>query len=166
MTDTPSGAGPSDAAPSDAAPSGRLKLMARDLADLSVVSSMVQDAIAPPVDMVYLAEEGVFALALNRFKWETAGDAPPYERTHAGLRIDHVQAVRRKNLDPVADKERLLDLLAVAYADGEAGGPGAVHLQFADDRAIRLEVGALSVALADLGEPWPTQWKPGHDLDR
>lgn len=143
---------------------GPLKLVARDLEDLSVISSMLQDAIVPPVDMTYLPDQGTFALALNRFRWETAADGPPYERTHAGLRIDHVTAVRRKGVDPQGDKDRLLDLLAVAYAEGTEDQPSAVHLQFAGERAIRLEVSALSVALADLGEPWPTQWKPGHEM--
>ncbi|MEQ8603516.1 MAG: DUF2948 family protein [Marivibrio sp.] len=143
---------------------GPLKLVARDLEDLSVISSMVQDAIVPPVDMTYLPDEGTFALALNRFRWETAGDGPPYQRTHAGLRVGHVTAVRRKGVDPQGDKDRLLDLLAIAYAEADGDKPAAVHLQFADDRAIRLEVSELAVALADLGEPWPTQWKPGHEM--
>ena len=44
------------------------------------------------------------------------------------------------------------------------GAPNAVHLQFADNRAVRVEVEELSVSLTDLGEPWPTQWKPGHEM--
>lgn len=144
--------------------SGPLKLAARDLEDLSVLSSMVQDAIVPPADMAYWPEDGAFALALNRFKWEGAADGPPYARTHAALRIEKVKAVRRKGISPTGDRERLLSLLAVAYAEGAYGAPDAVHLQFADDRAIRIEVEELAVSLTDLGDPWPTQWKPGHEM--
>ncbi len=139
-----------------------LKLLAQDLEDLSVVSSMLQDSLVPLKDMTYLVGERAFAAALSRFKWETAGEEPPFERVHAGLRVDHVVGVQRKGLDFEADRERPLDLLALAYAEGEDGGPGTLLLQFADDKAIRLTVERLAVAVEDLGEPWPTQWRPGH----
>jgi hypothetical protein len=141
-----------------------LKLMAKDLEDLSVISGLVQDAIVPPADMTYLPDEGTFALALNRFQWERAGDSPPYSRSHAGLRIDNVKAVRRRGISPSGDRERLLSLLAIAYAEGIDGAPNAIHLQFSEDRAVRLDVGDIAVALSDLGEAWPTQWKPGHEV--
>jgi hypothetical protein len=28
-----------------------------------------------------------------------------------------------------------------------------------------LEVGKIRCHLDDLGEPWPTRWRPGHDID-
>ncbi|MBP5857612.1 DUF2948 family protein [Marivibrio halodurans] len=144
--------------------SGPLKLVAQDLEDLSVLSSMVQDAIVPPADMAYWPEDKAFAIALNRFKWETAKNGPPYARTHAALRVEKVKAVRRKGISPGGDRERLLSLLAVAYAAGGDGAPDSIHLQFAEDRAIRIEVEGLAVSLTDLGDPWPTQWKPGHEM--
>ena len=42
-------------------------LLAHDAQDLSVVSSLLQDAIVPFFDMVYLEKEATFALAVNRF---------------------------------------------------------------------------------------------------
>lgn len=150
---------------SDESTSPPLKLRAQDLDDLSVLSSMVQDALAPPRDMTYLVAERSFAVALNRFKWETVADGPPYERVHAGLRVDNVLDVQRKGIDLVRDRDRVLDLLALAYAEDEAGGPGTLLLQFAEDRAVRLKVESLAVALEDLGEPWPTQWRPDHEIE-
>lgn len=133
-----------------------LHLRAADLEDLGVLSSMVQDALVPPGDMAFLPDEGRFVLALNRFRWEDAGDAPPYSRTHAGLRFDHVTGVQRRNMGK-ADRDRILSLLSIAYHEG------TVMLTFAEDAAVRLSVDGLAVALDDLGEPWPTQWKPGHE---
>jgi len=133
-----------------------LRLRAVDLEDLGIVSSMVQDAIVPLADMTYLEEEKTFILALNRFQWENAGDVPPYSRTHAGLRFDGVTHVARRNI-PAKGRDRFLSLLAIAHHDD------AVVLTFSGNAAIRLTVERLSCTLSDLGTPWPTQWKPGHD---
>lgn len=142
-----------------------LKLRAFDLQDLSVLSSLVQDALVPPMDMTYLRDEQRFVLALNRFRWEVADDGPPYSRTHSGLRFDNVASVSRKGIDRDA-KDQMLDLLAIAFDPGteeRTSGAGTVVLQFAGDIAVRLAVTDLAVGLKDMGEPWPTQWKPGHE---
>jgi len=132
-----------------------LHIRAVDLEDLSVLSTMVQDALVPPADIAYLPDEKRLMLALNRFRWEEAGEDPPFSRTHAGLRFDNVTAVQRKGFSRW-EKDKMLSLLSIAYDEG------SVMLTFASDAAIRLAVDALAVALDDLGEPWPTQWKPGH----
>ena len=40
--------------------------------------------------------------------------------------------------------------------------PGAVILNFSGGAAIRLEVSEILCHLEDLGEPWPTRWRPRH----
>lgn len=138
----------------------RVRLRAEDLDDLAVLSGLVQDALVPPGDMAWLPAENRFILALNRFRWEAAGDAAPYSRTHAALRFEAVQSVQRRGMPPT-DRDRVYALLAIAH-DAEAG---RAVLTFSGDAAIRLSVDRLSVGLEDLGEPWPTQWKPAHDPD-
>jgi hypothetical protein len=139
-----------------------LKLHAADLKDLSVISAMVQDALAPIGDIAFLADEGSFVMALNRFRWEDAkadahgGDGTAHQRVHAGLRFDRVKSVQYRNID-LRDRGRYLDLLAIACDEGR------VVLHFAGGAAIRLEVEELACALGDLDEPWPTAWKPAHE---
>ncbi|NMM42871.1 DUF2948 family protein [Rhodospirillaceae bacterium KN72] len=132
-----------------------LKLRAYDLEDLSILSGMVQDSLVPLADMRFMADEGSFILALNRFCWERDDGAPPYARVHSGLRFDFVRKVARRGIDGRA-RDKLLSLLAIAYHDG------TVVLTFSGDGAIRLDVEKLTVALEDLGPTWPTDWKPGH----
>lgn len=139
-----------------------LSLHARDLEDLSVVSSMIQDAILPVGDFTFLRDEARFVLALNRFQWENAVGDGPYSRVHSGLRFEHVHSVQFRKIDK-QNKKQILSLLAVAWAEGEDGDPDQVVLQFAGGAAVRLKVGELNCTLKDLGEPWPTQWKPGHE---
>jgi len=136
----------------------RLRLRARELEDLSVISALVQDALVPVGDIAFLESEGSFVLALNRFRWEGRASDGARERVHAGLRFDGVRRVNFRGIDRRA-RGRFLSLLALAYDDG------VVTLNFAGGGVIRLEVEGLNCALEDLAEPWPTLWTPQHDVD-
>src|SRR5487761_1422293 len=125
----------------------RLRLKAEDDEDLAVISAVLQDAMVLVGDMVYEAEDRRFVLVANR--------ARHGERVMAGLRIDGVTAVKRREFDP-RDAERLLVLLAVRSA------PGAIYLDFAGGASIRLESGGILCHLDDFGEPWPTRFRPRH----
>jgi len=133
-----------------------LRLKAIDIADLSVISTMVQDAVASIGDIAFLPDEGSFVMALNRFCWENRNSAEQSgERIHAGLRFDTVKRVTYRGIDR-KDRGLYLELLTIACDEG------TVVLHFAGGAAIRLEVEKLVCALSDLDEPWPTLWTPAH----
>jgi len=131
-----------------------LRLRAEDLGDLTVIAAALQDALVPVGDMAWLRDEGSFVMAVNRFRWEADGEQ--HERVHAGLRFDKVEQVQYRGIDH-RDRGGFLELLTIACDEGR------VVLHFAGGAAIRLEVEKLTCALADLDEPWPTAWKPGHE---
>jgi hypothetical protein len=137
-----------------------LRLQARDATDLGIVSSMLQDAIAPLSDMAWLPDERRFVVAVNRFRWEQ-GDSS--ERVAAGVSFANVDAVHRRNID-AARVGGFLNLLSVTCHPDESSDTGRVTvlLTFAGDAAIRLESASLLCHLEDFGEPWPTQWRPDH----
>ncbi len=135
---------------------GRLKLRATSAEELEVISACLQDAIVPLADMTWMRDQRRFVMVLNRFCWERAGEAPPFERTHAMLSFQNVEAVRTANLEQ-AETGRLLSLLALA-----PDGDDAVHVAFAGEATIRVEARPVDCVLEDLGEPWPTRWRPGH----
>jgi DUF2948 family protein len=141
-----------------------LKLSALDGDDLSVISAACQDALVAVRDCAFFKEERRFVLLLNRFRWEADPtiDAP-YSRTHSALVFNEVKAVRHHNI-PLHDPDRMLELLAVSV-DGKPVDGSTVTLRFAADRAIRLEIARLACHLGDVGEPWPTPWKPAHPVD-
>ncbi len=149
----------------------RLRLQAKDADDLRVVAAMLQDAIVPLADVAYQAAEQRFLFLANRFCWEKADRPPlppepgdlaadvedcPYQRTHCAVRFEGVTAVRYRALDR-SDRTRLLSLLTI---EQQAGG---IVLQFAGGAAIRLDQAVLSCAVEDVGDPWPTAHKPGHE---
>ena len=159
-----------------------LRLRAADVEDLRVVAAVLQDALVPLADMTFQRREKRFVLVANRFRWESRDGAPlpaqseadggadtdasfadaelgpVYERVNCGIRFGKVANVRMRGLDP-QQRDQILNLLTI---DAE---PRAITLVFADNAAIRLEVSAIDCHLEDIGEPWPTRWRPFHELD-
>ncbi|HWI27820.1 MAG TPA: DUF2948 family protein [Stellaceae bacterium] len=137
-----------------------LKLRAEDEEDIAVISAILQDALVAVGEMAFLPEEKRFALVANRFLWEPPAGGPrqDFARRMTGLRFDGVRSVRRRGFN-LRDRDRLLVLLAI---QAEAGG---IRLDFAGGSSIRLEVESILCHLDDLGEPWPTRWRPRHPVE-
>src|SRR5262245_10794961 len=141
-----------------------MKLIAFDHYDIEVVSTHVQDSVVKISDIVWRPAENRFVLAMNRFDWESAnGSDPCFRRRRSALRFDRVMACKCRNVSPV-DKEAVLNLLAVEFAETTAPG-GIVTLFFSGGGALRLEVECLECELADLGPAWTTTCCPAHPDD-
>lgn len=139
---------------------GKLKLSALDADDLGVISAAVQDALVAVRDCAYFKDEKRFVLLLNRFQWEADPSIDSaHSRTHSALVFNEVTGVQHHNI-PLGEPDRMLELLAVILEND-----GSVALRFATGRAIRLEIGRLACHLGDVGEPWPTPWKPAHPAE-
>ncbi len=177
--DSPKGEGPME---DGTAP---LRLRAHDPQDMDVIAALLQDALVPRVDMAFMPKEKRFVLVANRFHWpkdqadaatreapsrpqpapegedarfDDSEDPPPFERVNCGVCFDKVQQVRFRGLSADA-KGEILNLLTITSE------PRSITLLFAGDAAIRLEVEAVRCHLEDLGRPWPTRWRPEHELE-
>lgn len=137
-----------------------LKLRAEDAEDLAVISAILQDSLVTVGEMAWLPDEKRFVMIANRFRWEPdiAGEHQDFERILSGLRIDGVTRVQRRGFS-LKDKDGLLALLAIRVEEG------ALLFHFAGGGSIRLEVERILCHLDDLGEPWPTRWRPKHPVD-
>ncbi|MCH8918795.1 MAG: DUF2948 family protein [Alphaproteobacteria bacterium] len=154
-----------------------LKLRAVDAADFAVLGAYLQDALVPVQDMRFLGEENRFVMVANRFCWENlaaeedAGAGPgagqggtaagSYERVHCGITFEHVLSVEAKGFTPgaAADRGRLLEVLTI-LAEGDV-----VTLVFSGGAAVRLSVETVEAFVQDMGEPWPTMWRPHHPVE-
>lgn len=141
-----------------------LRLRAEDADDLAVLSATLQDAVVAVRDLAYLADEGRFVLVASRFRWEhglrrTPG-ADGFERVLCAITFDEVAAVSYRGFRR-GDDGRILSLLSIRFEPGDGGG--AVHLDFSGGPAIRLEVARIACRSRDLGDPWPTPWRPRHE---
>ncbi len=140
-----------------------LKLIALDQDDIAIVSTHLQDAVLKVSDVIWLPSEKRLVLALNRFDWEACGEVTPcYQRRRTALRFERVMSLRCRNMNP-ADKNAVLNLLAVEYAETDAPA-GTVTLIFSGDAALRLEVECLECELADLGPTWTATARPAHEV--
>ena len=167
---------------------GPLRLRARDAEDLQALAVHLQDALVPLADTAYLKADKRFVLVANRFRWEGAPEEVPeeaseqlaeevsepagdarfedaevepgtlYQRVNCGLCFDKVRGVKVRGVD-LKDRRQILSLLTLT------SGPGSVTLVFSGGVEIRLEVERILCHLEDLGEPWPTRWRPGHHLE-
>ena len=140
------------------------RVRAEDSEDLAVVSAYLQDAVLPVAEIAYDPAAERFVLVAARFRWEkaqrdrlAAEGGEPDERVHCGLRFEQVAKVRARGVDPKAERGRMLNLLQIAAGDGH------VDLICADDVTIRLDVRRLACHVEDLGEPWPTVFRPTHE---
>ncbi len=139
-----------------------LRLAARDPDDLAVIAGCLQDAIVPIADIAFLPDEERFVMVANRFRWEAASDGVSrgkFERVNCGVSFEGVSGVKSQGID-LRQREDMLSLLTVRAEDG------AVVMVFAGGGQIRLEIGEIACHVEDIGEPWPTRWRPSHpDLD-
>ncbi len=149
--------------PSDAGRGRSFRVRAEDADDLAVVSAYLQDAVLPIAEMAYDPADRRFVLVAARFRWEkalrdsvAAEGGEPDERVHCGVRFEEVTAARVRGADLKAERGRMLNLLQIAWNDGH------VDLICADDVTIRLDVRRLACHVEDLGEPWPTVFRPTH----
>ncbi len=138
-----------------------VNLVARDEADLAVLSSLVQDAVLTVGDLRWIRTQRRFAALINRFRWE-GGTAPSPERVRSLLVLDDVQLVRAHGFDRKTP-DLVLSLLSLSFAP-EADGSGVVTLTFAGDGALALGVEALEVSLKDVTRPYlaPSRQRPTH----
>lgn len=143
-----------------------LNLGAATPEDLSVLSSLVQDAVFTPPEMAWRPREHRFAVLVNRFRWEDRIAAErrgrPYERVQSLLVIDTVLGVSSQGVDR-KDKDLVLSVLDVSFEAGEDGA-GHIVLTLAGDGALRLKVEALDVSLKDVTRPYvaPSGKAPQH----
>jgi hypothetical protein len=143
-----------------------LLLQASDLEDLSVVSSLVQDAVLPITEIRYIPRQRRLALLINRFRWEDGGvlngqHSP--ERVQALLIIDDALEVASSGIDR-AEKDTVLSILSLAFAETQDGA-GEVLITLAGDGAIRAKVECLNLRLKDVTRPYraPSGAIPSHD---
>jgi Protein of unknown function (DUF2948) len=137
-----------------------LRLMAQDAEDLSVLSVHLQDAELKVSDIVYLPRERRFAFAVDRFDWERRTLESKNCRRRTAVHFDGVIKVASKGV-PIEEKDKVLNLLALAFEPGEAPG-GYVLLLIEGGASIKLDVECLEAALKDLGPTWDCTCCPSH----
>jgi len=132
-----------------------LKLRARDEEDIQVISAVLQDSIAPVIDMTFNAAEKNFIMVVHRLMREAA-TPETLERICCAVNVKGVASAQLQGID-LRQQSLMLDLLAVM-----SEGHNLIFI-FAGGSKIRLGLGEWSMIIEDFGEPWPSQCNPCHD---
>ncbi|WP_298261307.1 DUF2948 family protein [uncultured Litoreibacter sp.] len=143
-----------------------LRLKGEAAEDVTVISSLAQDAVFPMAEMSWKPAQRRFAMLLNRFRWEDLPAAErrgrDFERVRAVLAFDDVTKVSSSGIDRT-DPEMVLSLLAVTWHAGEDGA-GRFELTLAGDGAIALEAECVNITFQDVTRPYiaPSRKSPNH----
>ncbi len=144
-------------------------LKAEDAEDLEVISALVQDAVISDRDVVFLKETGVLFMGISRYLWENElsevdvanqsnSEEQPcaHMRRHALLRFEGVDNVQRNNFE-TAFQDHIGEILAINWDEKEN-----IEIQLAGGGSLAFATPSLNCYLQDVGEEWPTQWRPSH----
>lgn len=145
----------------------KIRLMAHSEQDLAVLSALMQDAIGKTTEIAWLPARRIFALVVNRFRWEDATAAREagrdYERVRSGLHVENVSEAKFRGFD-VRKGQEAFDLLDISFHPSDDGA-GTVHIECAGGGGFALKVETLDVRMADLDTVWRTKHLPQHEID-
>ena len=141
-----------------------LKLIARSVQDLKVVSAHLQDAIVNVADIANLKKNKIFLLQLNRFMWEDVekGVFRKNKRIRSILKFDNVSKVLSKNIEQ-AKKENFLDFLTIETIQMPDNNY-EMKIVFAGDSILKIISEVIEVTLDDQGDAWDTKNMPKHKV--
>jgi hypothetical protein len=137
-----------------------LKLKAKDAEDVQVISAVLQDAIAPVIDMTYRPEDRNFIMVVHRLRRES-GDKSGPERICCAINLRGAESVQTQGVD-LEKRGQILDLLAIMQEGHN------LRFVFAGEAQIKVQLAAApqdnwSVLIEDFGDPWPASCSPCHD---
>jgi len=135
----------------------KLRLLATDTSDLEVMAGASQDAIFQIGQSRYDRDGLSFTLRLSRYMHEAASPL----RIESGLRFDGVLAVRSQGVD-LSKEEAFVVLLGLEFKATDSPA-GQINLTLAGGGVIQIDVEAIDVTLADIGDPRKTKRIPKHD---
>ena len=139
-----------------------LKLIARTVEDLRVVSAHLQDAIVNINDIANLKKNKILLIQLNRFMWEDVekGVFRKNKRIRTFLKFENVIKVNSKNINQ-AGKDKFLDFLTIETSQ-MIDNNYEMKILFSGDSIIKVISEVIEVTLDDQGEAWDTKNKPKH----
>ena len=151
--------------------SDKLKLMAQDTEDVTIMSAYLQDAVTNINEIVFQSKSHRFVLMLSRYVWENRcpeTGKPLVEgkegctRIRCGLHFDGVLNVSSQHISPNT-KDQALELLAIEAFEMDEG-QYEIELVFSGDAIIRLTCEMISAQMQDMGEAWPAHCHPKHKI--
>ena len=141
-----------------------LKLLGKNQEDLKIISAYLQDSILIVKDIVFLKQNRIFVMIVNRFMWENMekGVFRQNKRIRCAVKFEEVIKVESKNINQ-RNKNKPLECLAIKCSS-IFDEVYKIKIFFAGDSIITIISEVIAVALHDLGKPWNVKHIPIHKI--
>ena len=141
-----------------------LKLIGKNQGDLRVISAYSQDSVVAVKDMVFLEQNRIFVMIVNRFMWEDVGKgtSKQIKRIRSAIKFEEVLKVKSKKINQ-KNKNTYLECLTIKCNEVLNKNYEIIFF-FSGQGIITLISEAIEVALYDLGEAWNVKHIPKHKI--
>ena len=142
----------------------KLKLLGKSAEDLKTISAYLQDSIVTTNDIIFLKQNKIFIMIVNRFMWEDAerGMFRKNKRIRSAIKFNQVYKVISKNINQ-KKKDKILEFLAIETFSMKDNS-FKIRLIFAGDSVITVFVEEIDALLDDIGESWNVKKAPRHKI--
>ena len=141
-----------------------LELIGKNREDLEVISAYIQDSIVAVKDMVFLGQNRIFIMMINRFMWEDVGKGTfrQNKRIRCAIKFEEVLKAQSKEINQKS-KNKFLECLAIECKE-IPNNNYEIKIFFSGDNIITLISEAIEVVMHDLGKAWNVQNIPKHKI--
>ena len=141
-----------------------LKLIGKNQEDLKIISAYAQDSVVAVKDMVFLQQNRIFIMLINRFMWEDfeKGVFRQNRRIRSAIKFEEVLKVKSKEINQKS-KNKLLECLTIKCNEN-SNNNYEIKIFFSGDCIITLISEAVEVVMHDLGKAWNVANIPKHKI--
>ena len=141
-----------------------LKLIGKNQEDLKIISAYIQDSIVAVKDIVFLQQNRIFIMVVNRFMWEDVekGVFRQNRRIRSAIKFEEVLKVKSKQINQKSKNKRL-ECLTIKCNE-ISNNNYEIKIFFAGDSIITLISEAVEVVMHDLGKAWNVKRIPEHKI--
>ena len=141
-----------------------LKLIGKNQEDLKIISAYTQDSIVAVKDIVFLEQNRIFIMLINRFMWEDVEKDVfrRKRRIRSAIKFEEVLKVKSKDINQKS-KNKLLVCLTIKCNE-ISSNHYETKIFFSGDSIITLTSEAVEVVMNDLGKAWNVKRIPEHKI--
>ena len=141
-----------------------LKLIGKNQEDLKIISAYTQDSIVAVKDIVFLEQNRIFIMLINRFMWEDVEKdvLGQNRRIRSAIKFEEVLKVKSKGINQKSEN-KLLVCLTIKCSE-ISNNNYEIKIFFSGDSIITLTSEAVEVVMNDLGKAWNVKRIPEHKI--
>ena len=140
------------------------KLLIKNQEGIKIISTYAQDSIVAVKDIVFLKQNRIFIMIINRFMWENSekGISGHHKRIRCAIKFEEVFKVKSKEINQ-KNKNKCLECLAIKCNE-ISNNNYKIKIFFSGDSIITLISEAIEVVMNDLGKAWNVKRIPEHKI--